>query len=40
MLHTKIQASKPSGSEEEDFINIFICISMALGPPARGHLGP
>ena len=23
MLHTKFQASKPSGSEEEDFFNIF-----------------
>ena len=29
MLHTKFQASKPSGSEEEDFLNIFICISTA-----------
>ena len=28
MLHTKFQASKPSGSEEEDFFNIFLCISM------------
>ena len=29
MLHTKFQASKPSGSEEENFLNIFLCISMA-----------
>ena len=29
MLHTKFQASKPSGSEEEDFLNIFLCISIA-----------
>ena len=29
MLVTDFQASKPSGSEEEDFFNIFLCISMA-----------
>ena len=29
MLHTKFQASKPSGSEVEDFFYIFLCISMA-----------
>ena len=29
MLHTKFQESKPSGSEVEDFFNIFLCISMA-----------
>ena len=23
MIHTKVQAAKPSGSEEEDFFNIF-----------------
>ena len=28
MLHTKFQTSGPSGSEEEDFFNIFLCISM------------
>ena len=28
MLPTKFQASEPSGSEEEDFFNIFLCISM------------
>ena len=28
-LGTKFQATKPSGSEEEDFLNIFLCISMA-----------
>ena len=29
MLYSKFQASKPSGSEEEDFLNIFLCVSMA-----------
>ena len=28
MLHIAFQASKPSGSEEEDFLTIFLCISM------------
>ena len=29
MLHTEFQASEPSGSEEEDFFNIFfLYISM------------
>ena len=29
MLHTKFQASEPSGSEEKDVLkNIFLCISM------------
>ena len=28
MLHTEFQASKPGGSEEEIFFNIFQCISM------------
>ena len=28
MLHTEFQASKSSGSEEEDFLNIFLGISM------------
>ena len=28
MLHIAFQASKPSGSEEEDFLNILLCISM------------
>ena len=28
MLHTQFQASKPSGSEEEDFFMIYQCISM------------
>ena len=27
-IYTKFQASEPSGSEEEDFFNIFLCISM------------
>ena len=29
MLVTEFQASKPSGSEEEDFLIFFQCISMA-----------
>ena len=29
MLHTKFQEPETSGSEEEDFLNIFLCISMA-----------
>ena len=29
MLHTIFQASKPSGSEVEDFLIFFLCISMA-----------
>ena len=36
MLHTEFQASKPSRSEEEDFIlNIFLCFfyDLKLGPP-------
>ena len=28
MLHTEFQTSGPSGSEEEGFFNIFLCISM------------
>ena len=42
MLYTQFQASKPSGSEEEDFFYIFLCISMVhtQDPLARGHLGP
>ena len=38
MLHTKFQATKPSGSEAEDFYMNF--NGSKLGPPARGHLGP
>ena len=42
MLYTQFQASKPSGSKEEDF---FLYFSMYfngshLDPLARGHLGP
>ena len=42
MIHTQFQASKPSGSEEEDFLIFFLCISMVQtqDPLARGHLGP
>ena len=29
MLVTEFQTSKPSGSEEEDFLIYFLCISMA-----------
>ena len=41
LLNTKFQASKPSGSEEEDFINIFLCMSMVRTYDRRtqGHLG-
>ena len=40
MLHTKFQASKPSGSEAEDF-SIFFYVFLRLEPrPARSHLGP
>ena len=28
MLHTKFHASEPSGSQIEEFSNIFICISL------------
>ena len=38
MLHTKFQASKPSGSEAEDFSIFF--FGSNLGTLARGHLGP
>ena len=49
MLHTKFQASRPSGSEEEDlqiFIYVFLWLkpgtpgqrpSWTLGPGAKGH---
>ena len=44
MLHTKFQASKPSGSEEEDFLMFFIYFyGLNLGRPAGGpswNLGP
>ena len=39
MLHTKFQASGPIGSEEEDFLNIFMYFyGLNLGPPGGGHL--
>ena len=28
MLHTQFQAPEPSGSEVEDFLKYFLCISM------------
>ena len=44
MLHTKFQAPKPSGSEEEDFENISMHFyGLNLGPPGAGPswtLGP
>ena len=41
MLHTKFQASKPSGSEEEDFwIFSMQFYGLNLGRLTRGHLGP
>ena len=42
MLHTKFQASKPCGSEEEDFW-IFFYVFLWFEPTTpwrRGHLGP
>ena len=42
MLVTEFQASKPSGSEEEDFLIFFSMYSYGskLQPLARSHLGP
>ena len=42
MLHTEFQASKQSGSEEEDFCIFFFLYFYGsnLGTLARGHLGP
>ena len=44
MLHTEFQASKPSGSEEKDFL-IFFYVFLWLEPTTRGQkpswtLGP
>ena len=38
MLHTKFQASKPSGSEEEDFkifLYVFLWLKPRTPPPQR-----
>ena len=44
MLQTKFPASKPSGSEEEDFLIFSMYFyGLNLGPPAAGpssNLGP
>ena len=41
MLVTEFQASKPSGSEEEDFLIFFyVFLWFNLQPLARSHLGP
>ena len=41
MLHTKFQASKPIGSEEEDFYFFYMYFyGSNLEPPATDHLGP
>ena len=44
MLHTKVQASEPSGSEEEEFKVFFMYFyGLTLGPPGAGpswNLGP
>ena len=44
MLHTKFPASKPSNSEEEDFLIFSMYFyGLNLGPPAAGpssNLGP
>ena len=39
MLHTKFLASKPSGSEEEDFLIIFY-VFLWLESRSTGQLGP
>ena len=39
MLHTKFQASKPSGSEEEDFLIFFyVFLWFEPKPPQRGAM--
>ena len=40
MLHTKFQASKPSGSEEEvlDYFSMYF-YGLNLSPTAWGHVG-
>ena len=43
MLQTNFQASKPSNSEEEDFLIFFYIYDLNLGPPGAGPswtLGP
>ena len=41
MLHTEFQASKPSGSEEKDFLIFFMYFyGSNLQLVARDHLGP
>ena len=44
MLHTRFQASKPSGSEEKDFLIFFMYFyGLNPGPPGGGPswiLGP
>ena len=41
MLVTEFQASKPSGSEEEDFLIFFMYFyGSNLQPLARSHHGP
>ena len=42
MLHTKFQAPKPSGSEEEDFLIFFYVFLWfeTLDPLVRSHLAP
>ena len=43
MLHTQFQASKPSGSEKEDFFFLYFSMyfnGSNLRPSGQGHLGP
>ena len=40
MLHTKLEASEPSGSEEEDFDFFYVFYGLNLRPLAQGYLGP
>ena len=37
MLHTKFSASRPSNTEEEDFLIFSMCFyGLNLGPPGTG----
>ena len=41
MLYTQFQASKPSGSEEEDILYFSMYFNGShLRPSGKGHLGP
>ena len=40
MLHTKFQASEPSGFEVKDLLIFYVFLWFNLGPPGGGILGP